>query len=354
MPIVEKDLVMKAAVLTAIRQFEIKNIPAPVLIHENDVLIKMNAVGICGSDIHYYREGGIGDQTISFPFIIGHEGAGIVKRAGKKVSRVRPGDRIAIDPAVSCGQCDQCRSGRPNTCRNLLFLGCPGQLEGCLRESIVLPEQCCFPIPATMSFEQAVLSEPLAIALYAVEQSSMPRGANVAVLGAGAIGMSVLKALQSKNVGHVYVTDVIEERVAFAKLSGPAWCGNPAGVDVVKEISAREPLLLDAVYECCGKPEAIRQAIEVLKPGGTLLIIGIPETDALSFPMHSLRRKEITVKNIRRQNRCTQKAIDLLNAAGKSFDALVTHHFPIEQTPSAFDLAANYRDGVMKAVITLR
>jgi len=344
---------MKAALLTAIRQFEIRTVPSLSIVRENDALIKMNAVGICGSDIHYYTQGKIGDQVISFPFIVGHEGVGTVEQTGKKVTRVRPGDSIAIDPAVSCGHCDQCLAGRENTCRNLLFLGCPGKMEGCLREYIVLPEKCCFPISDALSFEHAVISEPLAIALYAVEQSPALPGAKVAVLGAGPIGMSVFNALKYKNTGAIYITDVIEQRVAFAKRYGPAWCGNAHTVDVVKEISKREPLFLDVVYECCGKPEALLQAIELLKPGGTLAIIGIPETDIIPFPMHSLRRKEITVKNIRRQNKCTRKAITLLDTAIKDFGPLVTHRFSLEQTPEAFDLVASYRDGVMKAVVML-
>ncbi|MGA2506525.1 MAG: alcohol dehydrogenase catalytic domain-containing protein [Chitinispirillaceae bacterium] len=342
---------MKAAALTGIQQIEIRTIPVPALTRTNDVLIKMNAVGVCGSDIHYYTGGRIGDQIVNYPFTVGHEGAGTVEQVGNKVVRVRPGDRIAIDPAVSCGHCDQCSAGRENTCRNLLFLGCPGQREGCLSEYIVLPEKCCFPITDTMPFEQAVLSEPLAIALYAVEQSPALPGASVAVLGAGPIGMSVLNMVKLKNAGAIFVTDAIEERLLFAKRYGPAWCGNVQKTDVVKEISERAPLLLDVVYECCGKPEALLQAIELLKPGGTLVIIGIPDIDSISFPMHSLRRKEITVKNIRRQNKCTQKAITLLDTALKKIDALVTHRFPLEQTPEAFDLVANFRDGVMKAVI---
>jgi L-iditol 2-dehydrogenase len=345
---------MKAAALTGIQQIEIRTVPVPALTRTNDVLIKMNAVGICGSDIHYYTGGRIGDQIVSYPFTVGHEGAGTVEQVGNKVVRVRPGDRIAIDPAISCGHCDQCSAGRENTCRNLLFLGCPGQREGCLSEYIVLPEKCCFLITDTISFEQAVLSEPLAIALYAVEQSPALPGASVAVLGAGPIGMSVLNMVKLKNAGALFVTDAIEERLLFAKRYGPAWCGNVQKTDVVKEISERAPLLLDVVYECCGKPEALLQAIALLKPGGTLVIIGIPDIDHISFPVHSLRRKEITVKNIRRQNKCTQKAITVLDTALKKIDTLVTHRFPLEQAPEAFDLVANYRDGVMKAVINFR
>jgi L-iditol 2-dehydrogenase len=310
-------------------------------------------VGVCGSDIHYFTAGRIGSQIVQFPFIIGHEATGIVERTGKKVRKVKPGQRVAIDPAVSCGHCDQCRAGRENTCRELLFLGCPKQLDGALCEYMVLPPNCCFPIKERTTFEQATLSEPLAIAVYAVERSQLPAKANVGILGAGPIGMSVFHVLRTKQVGDVYVTDRIPERLKFSQQLKPRWCGNPDRTDVVKEISNIESLLLDVVYECSGDEEAFDHAIKLLKPGGTLAIVGIPEIDEISFPIHELRRKEITVINIRRQSHCTQKAIDLLERRKINMDAIVTHHFPLEETGRAFDLVANYRDGVMKAMITV-
>ena len=165
---------MRAALLAGTRQFEIRQVPEPKISKDTDVLIRIKTVGVCGSDIHYYTTGRIGSQIIQFPFIVGHEAAGIVEQTGKRVTRVKPGQRIAIDPAVYCGHCDQCRAGRENTCRELLFLGCPKQLDGALCEHIVLPEICCFPIKDTTTFEQATLSEPLAIAVYAVERSHFP------------------------------------------------------------------------------------------------------------------------------------------------------------------------------------
>jgi L-iditol 2-dehydrogenase len=342
---------MKTAQLTGIRQFSLRDVPLPLVARPDDVLIQMKAVGVCGSDVHYYTEGKIGDQIVRFPFTIGHEGAGVAVKTGGGTVRVKPGDRIAIDPAVYCGACDQCLAGRENTCRNLVFLGCPGQREGCLSEYIVLPEKCCFPIPSSMSFERAVLSEPFAIALYAVERAMVPKGARAAVLGAGPIGMSVLAALRQTQAGPVYMTDLVEERLTLARSLGAAWCGNARTVDPVAEISRREPLLLDAVFECCGKTEALRQAIDLLKPGGTLAIVGIPSEDESPLPLHALRRKEITVKNIRRQNRCTQKALDLLGSGAVNLDALVTHHFSLSRIAEAFDLVSGYRDGALKAIV---
>jgi L-iditol 2-dehydrogenase len=345
-------IVMRAALLTRMKQFEIRQVPDPKIVKDTDVLIKIITVGVCGSDIHYYTSGRIGSQIVQFPFILGHEAAGIVARTGSKVTRVRPGQRIAIDPAVSCGRCDQCKSGRENTCRELLFLGCPKQLEGCLCEYVVLHEKCCFPIEESMTFEQATLSEPLSIGVYSIERSVLPVKATVAILGAGPIGMSVFHVLRTKNVGDVYISDRIEERLTFSKQLNPRWSGNPDRADVVREISKIEPLLLDVVYECSGDKEAIGQAIQLLKPGGKLVLVGITETDEISFPMHELRRKEVTIINIRRQVHCTQKAIDLLARRQVRMDSMATHHFRLEETQEAFDLVANYKDGVMKAIIS--
>ena len=344
---------MKAAVLTGIRQFDIRRVPDPEMTQDTDVLIRIKMVGVCGSDIHYYTDGRIGSQVVQFPFTLGHEAAGIVEGAGKKVTRVKSGQRIAIDPKVSCGHCDQCRAGRENTCRDLLFLGCPKQLEGALCETVVLPENCCFPISESMTFEQAVLSEPLAIAVYSVERSRLPAGADVAILGAGPIGMSIFHVLRTKNAGDVYVTDKIPARLDFAQQLNPRWCGNPDRTDIIQEILEMEPLLLDVVYECSGDGAAFNQAVKLLKPGGILTLLGIPEFDEITFPIHELRRKEITVVNIRRQAGCTQKAVDLLESRQINMDAMATHHFPLEETRHAFDLAADYRDGVMKAMISL-
>lgn len=344
---------MRAAFLTAIRQFEIRNIPDPGIVNATDVLVRVRMVGVCGSDVHYYRTGRIGHQVIEFPFILGHEAAGVVEKTGKAVTRVKAGQRVALDPTAACGVCDQCRSGRENTCRNLLFVGCPKQLEGALREFAVLPETCCFPVGDGTSFERAVLSEPLAIAVYSVEKSRPPDGGSAAVLGAGPVGMSVLHVLRTRDTGNVYVTEKIRSRLEFAAGLNPKWSGPPDHPDAVDAILRNEPLQLDTVYECSGDPEAVGQAIRLLKPGGTLCLIGIPEQDTMTFPIHELRRKEITLLNIRRQAGCTRKALDLLESRQIDMDAMATHVFSLERTADAFETAAGYRDGVMKAMIRL-
>lgn len=343
---------MKSALLTGIRKFEISELPIPKIEKDTDVLIKIKTVGVCGSDVHYYTTGRIGTQIVEFPFVIGHEAAGVVEAVGEKVTKVKPGQRIAIDPAVACGQCDQCQSGRENTCRKLLFLGCPKQLDGSLSEYIVTDEDSCFPIIDEMTFDQATLSEPLAIGVYAIEKSGVQDGANVAILGAGPVGMCVFYTLRTRNIGNIYVADKLDVRLEFAISLNPKGVANPEKEDVVKKFAELEPLLMDVVYECSGDPAAILQGIELLKPGGTLAIVGIPEVDEIAFPIHELRRKDLTIVNIRRQANCTQKAIDLLAKGKVKMDAMATHHFPLSEIQNAFELVSTYRDGVMKAMIT--
>jgi L-iditol 2-dehydrogenase len=169
----------------------------------------------------------------------------------------------------------------------------------------------------------------------------------------GPIGMSVFHVLRTTNVGNVFVTDKIEERLKFAGQLKPKWSGNPLHADVVSEITRIEPLLMDIVYECSGDEKAIRQAIQLLKPGGRLVIVGITDVDEVAFPIHELRRKEITITNIRRQVHCTQKGIDLISNHQVDIDSMATHHFRLEETQKAFDVVANYRDGVMKAIISI-
>ena len=331
---------------------QMMEVETPKIVNPTDVLIKMKVLGVCGSDIHYYVSGKIGSQVVKYPFPVGHEGAGEVVETGSGVTHVKVGDRIAIEPAMPCFKCDQCLEGRPHTCRNLKFLGCPGQADGCLSEYIVMPETSCFPIPESMSYDQAAISEPLAIGVYAVRLANMDfTGKNVGILGFGPIGLSVLLPLMQKGAKNVYVTDKIDDRLAIAKKSGAIWTGNPDTEDVVALVKELEPALLDIVFECCGKQEAVDQAIDMLKPGGKLLIIGIPEFSRWSFPVDKMRHKEIAIQNVRRQNGALEETLELLAEEKVDVSRMPSHRFKFANTKQAFDLVAGYSDGVMKAMI---
>lgn len=342
---------MKAVQLTAIRRMRLAEVPTPRLERPGDVLLRMRAVGVCGSDVHYFTTGRIGSQVVQFPFVVGHESAATVEKVGAGVTRVRVGDRVAVEPAISCHACDQCRAGRPHTCRTLVFLGCPGQIEGCLGEFLVMPEDCCYPIPDGMSFEDAALVEPLAIGLYALRQSVPMRGAKVGILGLGPIGLSVMLPALAAGAAAIYGTDRLEYRCRLAAGQGAAWTGNPTACDVVREVAEREPELLDVVFECCGSQEALDQAMLMLKPGGTLMLIGIPEFDRYSFSAETGRRRELCFRHVRRQNQCVQAAIDLVASGRVRPQFMITHRFGLERAGEAFDLVSRYADGVVKAMI---
>jgi len=344
---------MKAVVLTGLRQMELRNVPEPALKKETDVLLKIEKVGICGSDVHYYQTGKIGSQIVEYPFIIGHECSATVKAVGSAVTRVKAGDCIVVEPAVSCHECAQCRQGRENTCYNLRFLGTPGEGGGCLCEYIVMPQESCFPTKGTITLEQAALCEPLAIGVYSVKQSQIKKNAKVAILGSGPIGLSCMAAAQAQGAEAIYMTDKLDYRVEIAARNGAVWAGNPESQDIVKAVLQREPLGVDIVYECAGEQDTLDQAVELLKPGGRLMLVGIPLCERVSFSIDKIRRKELTLINIRRQNKCTQTAIDLIASGKIDVDFMITHRFELERTQDAFDMVAEYRDGVIKAMISL-
>jgi L-iditol 2-dehydrogenase len=342
---------MKAARLIRPGTIELQEIPEPEIRLEHEVLLKIENAGICGSDIHYYKEGRIGDQIIDYPFTIGHECTATVVKTGKNTRRVNMGDRVTIDPAVSCGSCDQCRIGRPHTCRQLKFLGCPGQREGCLAEYIVMPEQNCYPLPKNMPSARGVLAEPLSISLYALRLMNPKQSDTVAILGSGPIGLCTALASKQAGINKIFMTDKIDDRLQAASKAGAVWTGNPDKSNIGEEIMDFNHQELDAVIECCGDQSALDQALSLLKPGGHLLIIGIPGKNRVSFDAHQMRRKEIKISNVRRQNGCTAEAISFLDEVGKDVDFMLTHFFELQDSGTAFDLLSDYKDGVIKAVV---
>jgi L-iditol 2-dehydrogenase len=332
---------MKAVYLTKPGRLETRHAPDPKLRQATDVLLELSAVGICGSDLHYFRTGRIGSAVLGEPWIMGHECAAVVAEVGSAVSGLAVGDRVAVDPLIACGRCDQCRSGRKHTCREQHFLGCPGQQQGCLCERIVMPSECCFRVPEQLSVGAAVMVEPFAIALHAQRLLGGTAGKHIGILGAGPLA----------------ITDPLAYRLEMARQLGATSVhllapGQAESASVVEEILGQHPAGLDAVFDCSGEQDALDQAAALLAPGGTLLIVGIPEVSRVSFDINVLRRKELILKNVRRQNDCTDLAIELLGSGRVKLDEVITHRFDLSESQDAFELVANYRDGVAKALIT--
>jgi len=344
---------MKAVYLTGLRQMELRETPTPRPAGPHDVLLRVDTLGVCGSDIHYYTQGKIGPGVATFPQLLGHELAATVVELGAEVKSLHPGQRVAVDPLVACGQCDQCRAGRQHTCRHQNFLGNPGQLPGALVEYLVMPAACCSPVPDSLDDDEAALVEPLSIGVYAAQMAQLEPGARVAVVGSGPIGLCTLLAVRALTPAAVYATDLVDERLAVARACGAVWTGNPQREDVVAAIRRLEPLGMDAVFECAGEQAALDQGIELLKPGGALLVIGIPEIDRVSFSMNTMRRNELRILNVRRQNRCVERAIELIASGRANVRPLVTHHFPLQETARAFQLVSARADGVVKAIIRI-
>ncbi len=342
---------MKSMMLTGIRQMEMAERREPAISRPDDVMLVIDTVGVCGSDIHYYATGRIGSQVVHFPFPVGHECSARVLEVGPAVRELKPGDRVAVDPAISCGECDQCRANRRHTCRNLLFMGCPGQIDGCLCERYVMPAESLYRIPDAMSMEQAALVEPLSIGLYAVKLSIPMRGARIGILGAGPIGLSVMTAARYLGADTVYLTEPVASRRELAAEHGADLALDPSeGND---PILAREPGLLDVVFECSGEQAAVDQGLALLKPGGKFMIIGIPEVDRISFEADTMRRREICVQNVRRQNECMQGAIDMVMHPDVDVDFMITHRMTLNESKAAFDMVDQKADGVVKVMLRI-
>jgi L-iditol 2-dehydrogenase len=315
----------------------------------------VDTLGVCGSDVHYYTQGRIGPQTAPFPYILGHELAATVMETGSQVTRLKPRQRVAVDPLIPCGGCDQCLAGRRHTCRKQKFLGSSGQ-PGALSQYLVMPEGCCFPVPDSLNDDEAAVVEPLSIGVYAVQmalRNGLSSGARIGIVGSGPIGLCTLLAARAELQVTTYVTDLVDQRLTIARACGAHWTGNPQREDVTRAIQRLEPLGLDMVFECAGEQAAIDQAIGLLTPGGALLIVGIPEVDRISFNINFIRRNELRIFNVRRQNECVERAIKLI--AGRKVDVspLVTHHFPLEETARAFEMVSARRDVVVKAIIRI-
>lgn len=342
---------MKAAFLTAIRRLEIRETPDPGRPGRGQVLLRVETVGVCGSDVHYYTTGRIGSQVVKFPERIGHECAGRVVETGEGVTGLRAGQRVAVDPLIPCGECDQCRAGREHTCRRQQFLGSPGQAPGALAEYLLMPARCCYPAPESMDASQAAMIEPFSIGLYAQRLAETQPGSKITILGSGPIGLCVLVACRAASKCTLYSTDLLPERLEAARRLGAAWTGNPQQTDIVAALRQLEPEGVDFAFECAGEQETLDEAVKILKPGGKLAMVGIPETDRITFDPHVLRRKEIQILSVRRQNHCTADAIEVVANRTVNLDSLVTHHFPLAEANAAHDLVARYADGVIKAMI---
>jgi L-iditol 2-dehydrogenase len=302
-----------------------------------EILLRVSAVGICGSDLHWFEEGAIGEARLTDPVVLGHEFAG-VDEAGR---------RVAVDPSIACGECEICREGNPNLCENIVFAGY-GKQEGALREYLAWPERVCFPIPSTISDADGVMLEPLGVAIHAVDLAHLKPDMRVAVLGCGPIGLLILQLVRLLGVRRILATEVLPHRLEAARR---------LGFDDCRLVEQSAVTLADAepphvVFECAGDNAAVETAVNILRPGGKILLAGIPPDDRTSFRASVARRKGITFLMVRRMKHTYPRAIELVQNGRIDVRSLVTHRFPLPRAREAFAAAAR-REGI-KVIIEVK
>jgi L-iditol 2-dehydrogenase len=341
---------MRAAVLVKLGRIEIQERPLPEP-GPGEVRIKVAAVGVCGSDVHYYREGRIGNAVVKFPSILGHEPAGVVDAAGPGVKHLKAGMRVAVEPGVSCMKCESCLAGRFNCCPHVKFLASP-PVDGIYQQYRCMPEHACIPMPDRTGFVEAAMLEPVGVGLHAVKLARLEVGETVGVFGSGPIGLVTILAARLAGTGRIYATDLVPERLKAAREYGAdetfdAGKGDP--VAWLKERTGGRGV--DAAFEAGGVQDTVTHACLGVRVGGRAHLIGIPAEDELTIPMHECRRRELAIQHVRRSNGEILPFLRLVEAGRVDLKRLATHFFPLEKINEAFDLVHRKADGVIRAVI---
>jgi L-iditol 2-dehydrogenase len=341
---------LRAARLHGIRDLRLEELPRPAP-GRGEVLLRVAAVGVCGSDVHYYLAGRIGDQVIETPLILGHEFSAWVAEPGEGVEGLATGQLVAVDPAASCRRCEACQHGHPNLCPAVRFCGTP-PVDGVLAEHTVAPAGNCFPLPEGFDPAEGALLEPMGVAIHSVDLAHLKPGQTVAVLGAGPIGLLAAAVARTAGAGAVYVTEPLAYRRQFALNYVADAALNPDETDVVAEIAhLTGGRGVDVAFEVAGAPETPDQAAAVTRAGGRVILIGIPTDDTLTLTASTARRKGLTIKLVRRMKHTYPRAIRLAQSGAVNVESLATHRFPLERVAEAFEIVAAYDDGVLRAII---
>lgn len=325
---------MRVVRLHGARDVRLADEPMPKPIN-GDVLVRVTAVGICGSDLHWYAEGSIGDAQLGHPLILGHEFAGVV---------VDTGQRVAVEPSIPCGVCAECLEGNPNLCETQRFAG-HGTQDGALREYIAWPSHCLFPLPDSLSDVDGAVLEPLGVAIHAVDLGHVKPGMTVGVFGCGPIGLLILQVARAAGAVQLVATDLVPHRADAARaLGAQAFMANDP--DHVKQIlAATNGRGVDVAFEVSTNSDAVATAIATARPGSRVVLAGIPDDDRTTFKASVARRKGLTLKLVRRMKHTYPRAIRLAESGVVDVRSVVTHRLPLAQADQAFAIA-NKRDGL--------
>lgn len=343
---------MKVAVMNGIGKmgFEEREIPKP---KENEVLVKLEYVGICGSDLHYYETGAIGDYIVKPPFVLGHEPGGTVVEVGEKVKHLKIGDRVALEPGKTCGQCEFCKEGKYNLCPDVVFFATP-PVDGVFQEYVAHEAELCFKLPEEVSTLEGALIEPLAVGFHAAIQGDAHLGQKAVVMGAGCIGLVSMMALKARGVSKVYVVDIMEKRLEKALELGADGVINGAKEDVLERIKElTDGKGMDLVVETAGTEITTRQAIYIAKKGSNIVLVGYSKSGEMKLPMSLVLDKELTFKTVFRYRHIYPMAIDAVASGKVNLKGIVTDIFPLDEVQKAMDYSVNNKADIVKAVIKI-
>lgn len=342
----------KAAVFYGVNDIRIEELDVPK-IGPNDVLIQIKAVGVCGSDVHFYKEGRIGPYVPKPGHILGHECAGQIVAVGENVKDRKVGDRVAIEPGIPCAHCELCKKGKYNLCREILFMSHPlPYREGAFVEYVKQPADFTYLLADHVSYEEGAMAEPLAVALQAMKRGRMTAGDTVAVLGSGPIGICMLLAAKAMGAAEVYCTDRNDFRVEFAKQLGATAAFNPDTEDVVEKImQATNGRGVDLVIEAAGQAQTYEQATSLATRGGRIVFVGMSAETHFPISVFDIIDKELDVTSVFRYDNVYGAAVALINNGSIPIKKIITHYFKIDDVAEAMDVVHERRDNAIKVVV---
>lgn len=332
---------MRAAVLLAPGDLRVEERPVPGTAPD-EVLVAVTSVGVCGSDVHYYEHGRIGEFVVREPLVLGHEAGGRVVDTGEQVPATRLGERVSIEPGVPCRRCAQCRGGRYNLCPGIAFFATP-PVDGAFCEYVAVPADFAYAVPDSVSDDAAALVEPLSVAVWANHKAATVVGSSILVTGAGPIGLLVAAVASTMGAVEVLVSDVDPHRFALAKRYGATGvldAGNP---------SAFEGVEVDAHVDCSGVPSAITSGVRSVRPGGSVVLVGMGSDEA-SLPVSRIQNREINLTGTFRYANTWPTAIALAAGGEVDLDGLVTGHVDLDHVEDALapDPAARHTKIVVR------
>ena len=343
---------MKVAVMLGIGKmgFEERDIPE---VKDNEVLVRLEYVGICGSDLHYYETGAIGDYVVNPPFVLGHEPGGVVVETGKNVKHLKVGDRVALEPGKTCGHCEFCKTGRYNLCPDVVFFATP-PVDGVFQEYVAHEADLCFKLPDHVSTMEGALIEPLAVGFHAAMQGEAKAGQTAVVMGAGCIGLVTMMALKAMGVPRVYVVDIMQKRLDKAMELGADGVINGSEVDAVETVmKLTEGKGCDLAVETAGTQITTVQAIHMTKKGSAIVLVGYSKSGEMTLPMSLVLDKELTFKTVFRYRHIYPMAIEAVASGKVNLKGIVTDIFSLDDVQKAMDYSVSNKSDVVKAVIKI-